>query len=348
MREWPYLGNKSQLTGWIWSHVQPLLAGKPQPMVADLFAGSCSVARMLHRQGVGVLANDTLYVSYVLQRAYLDPWASAEEEARAGELVRQLACTPPGDGFIRQTYTPAGGRLFFTEPNGAKIDAIRQALERVRGRVSDKVFYVALACLLHAACAAANTAGTFAAYLKRLKPSALRPLTMETERVGVTGFCYSPPPAICHCGDAASVAQAAAQACDIIYLDPPYMFRQYGSYLHLLTTIARGDTPSIYGRAGTRTDWQPSPYCLKHECRAALHALLQLIASAPNRRACHVLLSHSSDANLTAESLTSLLSEFGQVVVHTQAHKRYRSHPSGTPSVQEYLFVLQLATPAAE
>jgi len=327
-----------------------VLADRRQPMVADLFAGSCSVARMLHQRGVGVFANDLLDVSYVLQRAYLEPWASAAEEADAMRLLQQLDRVAAGrDGFIRRTYTPAGGRLFFTEENGGRIDAIRQELERARGWVSEKVYYVALACLLHAACCVANTAGTFAAYLKRLKPSALRPLGLDAQRVGIPSYSGSSPASLCHQGDAASVAEAAAQACDLVYLDPPYMFRQYGSYLHLLSTIVAGDCPATYGLVGTRTGWQPSLYCIKRQCSAALRTLLQRIVRAPNRRTSHVLLSYSSEAVMAIQSLVSLLSEFGQVTVHAHTHKRYRSQPghsSHSTDVLEYLCVVTLSSRA--
>jgi adenine-specific DNA-methyltransferase len=51
---------------------------------------------------------------------------------------------------------------------------------------------------------------------------------------------------------------------DILYIDPPYNSRQYGSNYHLLETVSRYDSPNIYGKTGIRPyDDVKSKYCQK-------------------------------------------------------------------------------------
>ena len=45
--------------------------------------------------------------------------------------------------------------------------------------------------------------------------------------------------------------------CDLCYIDPPYMKRQYAANYHLLETLAREDEPEAIGVSGLRP-WRGS------------------------------------------------------------------------------------------
>ena len=72
-------------------------------------------------------------------------------------------------GFIGAHFAPAGGRMYFTQENADRIDAIRRRLHEwwTSGLIQDDAYYVLLAALIEGADRVANTAGVYAAYIKR-------------------------------------------------------------------------------------------------------------------------------------------------------------------------------------
>lgn len=62
-----YIGNKEKLSNWIIDEM-PLKKGT----VIDIFAGGCSISYALKKAGYSVIANDILYVDYVLAKALIE------------------------------------------------------------------------------------------------------------------------------------------------------------------------------------------------------------------------------------------------------------------------------------
>jgi adenine-specific DNA-methyltransferase len=228
----------------------------------------------------------------------------------------------PERGFIAEHYAPAGGRMYFTEENAERIDAIRRRLHewRAEGLIGDDAFYILLAALIEAADRVANTAGVYAAYIKRWQPNAHRPLTLAP-----IAPLRGPRGSTAHQDDATRVARTLGSI-DLLYIDPPYNNRQYAGYYHVPEIIARGwfdARPAIAGKTGLLTErTQRSTWCSP---RLVERSLVELL-SATNAR--HVLVSYNSEGLLTESAMRATLARFavdGRVRCFWRAYRRYRA-----------------------
>jgi adenine-specific DNA-methyltransferase len=355
-----YIGNKTRLLGFIQRAAASV--GLTGGSMHDAFSGTASVGRAFKALGWRVASSDIMTYSYVFQRAYVVTQRSPSfADLRSGvsdlratlrstrfreALARRRARTErasvspepgaalaavaeylsswiePEPGFMTRHYSPLGGRMYFTEENAGRIDAVRRRLHewRAEGLIADDEFFVLLAALIEAADRVANTAGVYAAYIKSWQPNALRPLTL-TPLSPVRG----PRGAQAHQADAATVA-AALGPVDLLYVDPPYNSRQYAGYYHVPEIIARGwfdDTPAIAGKTGLlavrdqRSDW-----CSARKVAGALAELLEAT------RARHILVSYNSEGLLPEDAMRSILERHSpdqQVRRFTHTYRRYRA-----------------------
>ena len=350
-----YIGNKTRLLPFLLRSLEKL--GIVPGAAHDAFAGTAAVGRALKRAGWRVASSDLMTYSYVLQRAYVVAGrmpdfraliASDRELARAlrspalrervtkrngaangTPSARRLvaigeylgAWLEPEAGFITRSFSPVGGRMYFTEENAGRIDAARRTLHEWRrdGLIEEDAYFILLAALIEGADRVANTAGVYAAYIKSWQSNAARPLIVAPE-----------PPvrgrrSCAHVGDAADVARALGPV-RLLYIDPPYNSRQYAGYYHVPEILARGwfdETPSLKGKTGLLSDGtQRSSWCSPRRVASALRDLL----SATGAR--HVLVSYNSEGLLADQELQAVLGEAaidGRVHRFTHHYRRYRS-----------------------
>jgi adenine-specific DNA-methyltransferase len=334
-----YIGNKTKLLPFLRSAIARL---RITPGVAhDAFAGTAAVGRALKADGWRVHSSDLMTYSYVMQRAYVvasrvdsfrrlakvDPAIRAALAKRAAGRVEAIAKhltagLPPIDGFFARHFGPAGGRMYFTDDNARRIDSARTALHewRAAGLVDDDTFYVLLAAIIEGADRVANTAGVYAAYIKKWQPNALRPFNIMAE-LPVASRARS----VAHQADAIQVA-ASLGPIDVLYVDPPYNSRQYAGYYHVPELIARGwfdDAVVLRGKTGLIADReQRSAWCSR---RYAPGALRDLLAATGAR---HVLVSYNSEGVIEDREFRDILREAsidGRVRRSTLRYKRYRA-----------------------
>jgi adenine-specific DNA-methyltransferase len=342
-----YIGNKQRLLPFILRALRGL--GVEPGTAHDAFAGTAAVGRALKETGWRVASSDLMTYSYVFQRAYVvaqdvpsfaDLRAADPEVRRAlrsprfREAVRARGGSPlaavaeylarwlePERGFMAEHFAPAGGRMYFTQANAERIDAVRRRLHEWRsdGAIDDTAYFVLLAALIEGADRVANTAGVYAAYIKSWQQNARRPLELSPERPvrGVAG-------ATAHRDDAAAVARQLG-AVDLLYIDPPYNTRQYTGYYHIPELIARGwfaERPLLRGKTGLPTDRaQPSAWCSSRRVR---HALAELLYATGAR---HVLLSYNSEGLLADADMRDELSRYAIAGVRrfVRGYRRYRA-----------------------
>ena len=109
-------------------------------------------------------------------------------------------------------------------------------------------------CLLEAVSKISNIAGVYAAYLKKVSANAEKDIILKSEKA-----CYYKNNTFLN-DNVSNIIDKVK--CDILYIDPPYNTRQYGSNYHILETIVRNDNPVITGITGLRqTD--KSKFCSK-------------------------------------------------------------------------------------
>lgn len=345
-----YIGNKTRLLPFILEAVTSLGLG---PGAAhDACAGTAVVGRELKVAGWRVASSDIMTYSYVFQRAYVvaqrvpsfaelragDPdvrRAMRSERFRAavgrrGPGALSSVCEylsrwlEPERGFVAGHYAPAGGRMYFTDDNAMRIDAIRVRLHdwHAEGLIGDDAFYILLAALLEGADRVANTAGIYAAYIKSWQPNAKRALNLEA-RHPIRGARGS----TAHLADAQKVAGQIGPV-ELLYIDPPYNSRQYAGYYHIPEVIARGwfnELPVARGKTGLIRDATGTTRSAWCSSKGAERALRELLADTQAR---HVLVSYNSEGVLNEAVLRRVLGDAaidGRSRRFVREYRRYRA-----------------------
>lgn len=330
-----FLGSKRALRGFIVDAIHGCHA-ESVTSVADLFCGTATVSAAMRARGWRVTANDTLSVCSTFAEAAL---LHDRSRAFAGlgvsydALLAELNALAGDPDFIHAQYSPAGGRMYLTEANAARVDAIRSRIRTYEPMLTRGDRARLLADLVIAVSSVSNTAGTYGCYLKRWKPRALQPLRLipASSAVGTSGHDV-------HCLDAEILAPRLGAS--VVYADPPYTKRQYAAYYHLLETIVLDDKPAVTGSTGLRP-WREkaSDWCYRSRAPDALRRLLATL------RCRHFFLSYNEDGQIRDEVIRELLADHGEVTTREVTYRRYRSSPQRHkgPRVRERLYHLALS-----
>jgi adenine-specific DNA-methyltransferase len=306
-----YIGSKLSLLPFLEQVWQEIKTGDETTFL-DPFAGTGAVGRRFRELGLTVTSGDLQEYAVALNRAYIGlPAEPADARPRLAELN---ALAPQPGGFLHQQYSPAGGRMYFTEETAARADAIRQQLDawRTADEISEGTFDYLLASLLENLDAVANTASVYGAFLKKFKASALKPLVLKP-----LALPHGGPAGRAVLGDANALV--AVTPTDVLYLDPPYNHRQYGANYHVLETVARYDAPTVGGTTGLRAGYERSAYCSRTQVRKAF---AELIGAAQAR---HILVSYNDEGLLPLAELRALLGARGEVRTFETHYNRYKA-----------------------
>lgn len=246
-----YIGSKLKLLPFIYQTItETIKNNKAKPLnestFCDLFAGTGCEAKAFKSQVKQVIANDKEYYSFVLNQNYIFNHISLKNIDLLFKELNSDILTPHIEGKIYHNYclakqkfiatnfkTGLEKRQYFSDENGAKIDAIRIKIQnwKEKGKINENIYFHLLASLLESADKVANTASVYGAFLKHLKKSASKPMEFI--------------PALFECNDNTHLvfnenANTLIKKIkgDVLYLDPPYNAREYGANYHLLNTIA--------------------------------------------------------------------------------------------------------------
>ena len=301
-----YLGSKRKLTGAILETVAQLRHGH---RVLDLFSGTSRVGHALKRAGYRVVANDHNAYAHTLARCYVE--ADAEcylDDAR--RLVDEFNRLPGRPGYFTATFCE--GSRFFHPKNGARVDAIREAIaEKGLDPILEAVLLVSL---MEAADRVDSTCGVQMAYLKQWAPRALRDLEL---RVPDLAPASSHGPCEAHRLDAVEAARTLSA--DVVYLDPPYNQHSYLSNYHVWESLVLWDKPEVYGRAQKRVDCRSR--------KSAFNSRLQFTTAFTDvldgLDALLIVVSFNDEGFIDREAMEALLSRYGEVTVLAHDYKRY-------------------------
>ena len=346
-----FLGSKRRLLDFLTQRIGRHTAGGQH--FVDLFCGTASVAAEFRGLGLRVTANDHLELCSTMAEARLlnaglprfegllaareIPRGTAEHPYRT--VLALLNDLSPVDGFVHRSYSPASAqfsgvsRMYFSEGNAGRIDAIRQQIEEWEPLLTRGERSLLIADLVRAASTCSNTAGTYGCFLKQWKQRALQPLQLAPSgRPSSKGTGHS-----VFRSDAEELASSLSA--DVVYADPPYTKRQYAAYYHVLETIARYDSPELIGKTGLRP-WatESSDFCYRRKAPAALERLVGRV------RANHFFLSYNADGQIADEVIREILSAHGQLAIAEVPYQRYRSSrlQHRGPLVTERLYHLAL------
>jgi adenine-specific DNA-methyltransferase len=299
------------------------------------------------------------------------PWADLEPLSRAIARLQREGdanlrpgiifghfCRAGKNSEFRSIRGGGGRRNYFSEANALVLDGMLAALRRWRAQrsLSDCEMMMLLASVIEEVVITANVSGTFHDFSRdRLWPNANQRFTLRL------------PPAILAPQRAEVVNCDALEAGpgltrhDVCYIDPPYNFRQYGAYYHLLNFVAAFpflDDPEAYAaelgfvRGQNMRDDHSSSFCYKDDF---VDSLRQLITAVPST---HVVLSYYGGRNhwnhwsATDEPTDQGLTELGalfrdrglfdecEVVPALSVRRNYQSRVGERKSlVDEYLLL---------
>lgn len=313
--------------------------------LCDIFSGTATVARYF-KKDFKIISNDLLHFSYVLQKASIenegypdfskikdsikqDPFDYFDSIHISQESIK-------GVPFIYENYSPnsKSDRQYFSNGNALRIDFIRKTIEdwKIANLLEENEYYYLLAGLIESAPFVSNIAGTYGAYLKHWDKRAHKNLTMvklETVTNNMDNKCFNK--------DANELIREISG--DILYIDPPYNFRQYATNYHVLETISRYDSPQIYGKTGLRPYQDvKSKYCTKKDVLSEFRDLIK------NAQFKHIIVSYSTEGIMDIPSIESVLKEFGQkdtFTIKKIPHRKYKHIASDVEhDLHELLFYI--------
>ena len=330
-----YIGNKQRLLNFIDNVV--INEGLPtRGTFIDVFAGTTSVAKYFKKKGYRLITNDFMTYSYVFQNAYIknnqyptftkliksekivaNPKIFKTKTDALNLVIQYLNNLSGKEGFIFKNYAPVGqfGRQFFSNENAKKIDAIRDKIENWKqgNLINENEYYILLSSLIDAADFVANMSGTYGAYLKIWRSMALKSFTMLAPQLIETNLNHK-----VYKQDSNELIKKIKG--DILYIDPPYNFRQYASNFHILETLACWDNPKVYGKTGLRPyNSQKSLYSQKTNCNNAFADLIK------NANTKYILMSYSNEGIIPDKFIRDTLSKRGKIKVYNQMYRRFRT-----------------------
>lgn len=338
-----FIGSKERLLPFIEESWRRYV-GQGVFLVGDVFCGTAAVSRLFKRLGNKIVANDNLRLGYLFAQATLnisnEPLFSGLFDANEVPINNSNSLFPnPYDhvltylntlkgekGFFFREYSPGGTyrcaheRRYFSDDNACKIDSIRHKIATWKEAylLSEGEYCLLLVDLMRATNRVANIAGTYGCFIKHWDARARKPIRLHKSHITTSPFTHD-----VFCKDANELVRELDF--DVLYLDPPYTWRHYGAYYHILETIAHGDEPAVSGRTGIRA-WEDTSSRYSYRSEAS-KALAELVGSANTK---HIFLSYSNEGLISHEEIIDILSRRGNAICSEVNYRRYLSNNGGT------------------
>ncbi|ADG71704.1 DNA adenine methylase [Brachyspira murdochii] len=348
-----FIGNKENLV----KNMYSILRSKNiyGEIFCDFFAGTANVGKFFKGLNYKIYSSDILYFSYCLQYAYIKNNTIPKfdklldylniknnylfSDSNLELILEYLNNIDSFEGFIYNNYTIGGTenkeyrRMYFSDENAKKIDAIRIEIDKWKNYnlINDNEYFILIASLIESVSFFSNVSGVYAAFQKKwdkraLKPFILKPINLIiNEKENEVFF-----------GNSINIIKNIKT--DILYLDPPYNERQYAPNYHILETIARYDNPKIKGVSGMR-DYsnQKSSFCNK---KTALNDLEFIINNA-NYKYC--ILSYNNEGIMEKENIISVMSKVGKVDLIEFDYLKFKSNSNNNKKfIKEQLYILSI------
>ncbi|HEX7481517.1 MAG TPA: DNA adenine methylase [Polyangiales bacterium] len=328
-----YIGSKRKLV----DQLLAVTAALPEVrIVLDLFSGTSRVGRAWKQHGYVVTANDHNQYAHRLAQCYV----AADRErwsVQAQELLEQLDALPGQPGYFTKTFCEDA--RYFQPKNGARVDAIREAIAALQ--LGPELEAIVLVSLMEAADRVDSTVGLQMAYLKSWAARAHNDLRLRLPELvdGPSGHALMLDAQQC----------AGTGSYDVAYLDPPYNQHKYRNNYHVWESLVRWDKPEVYGIANKRVDCKThtSAFNSRVQIQAALQSLVDALCAR------YLIVSFNDEGYVNEAALRQILQRRGPTAVLRVDYKRYVGaqigiyNPSGvrTGSVghlrnQELIFVV--------
>lgn len=366
-----YIGSKKSLLEFLEKNINKVVWRKNY-IFSDLFAGTWIVWRYFKEKWHSVIANDLQYYSFALNRNYIWNYEMLSFQGLYKELpelfiadlhntkdivLEYLDKLEPKKWFIYKNYSPEWTkgkefeRMYFSDENAWRCDAIRQKIEewKKEEKINENEYYFLLASLLESIDKVANTASVYGAFLKKLKKSAQKTMTLKSADFHISNFTnkstegFSPLLKEWFQVFNKDVNDFILESShDVVYLDPPYNHRQYSWNYHILETIALYDNPKIKWKTWMRDcSNQKSNYSKRAEVKKSFEKLIK------NIDAKYVFLSYNCEWLMSHKEIEDIMSTRGDYWVKTKEYKRFKADKTENrnhkkESVLEYLHYVKI------
>jgi adenine-specific DNA-methyltransferase len=355
-----YIGSKSKIVDVVVDKISQIAPSGSH--ITDLMAGTASVSLALRKKGFRITSNDLMTYSYhhavtrlkfdhipnfTAAQKFIDAYfyqesPHVENIYNYEKIINIISNANPVEGYFWNEFSLAGTpkntpkpRNYFSIENAKKIDGIRGIIKDMVGKklLTHLEYSLVQHDFLMAVNDIANIAGTYGHFLSTINGRAKDSIKLETSSL------YTSSDANTHrVLQGYAEVQAKEIECDLCYIDPPYMKRQYAANYHILETIARGDEPEAMGVSGLRP-WrdQYSNFCTKTKIRNSFQEIFT------SMKCNDYLISYSEDGLLSMEDFRELLIPFGDVYIDEFSHKRFKSNDSKLKSsLKEYMIHLKI------
>jgi adenine-specific DNA-methyltransferase len=300
-----YLGSKRRLV----PTLTELFVRSGATTALDLFTGTTRVAQAFKSAGGRVTAVDTARYSEVFARTWIETDAASVDAAELDAVIAHLNALPGRPGYVTETFCEKS--RFFQPHNGARIDAIRDAI--AADHAGSPLEPILLTSLLLAADRVDSTTGLQMAYVKEWAPRSYKEMELRSpELLPGSGRAIR--------GDAIAAAGDVRRV-DLAYLDPPYNQHRYFTNYHVWETLVAWDRPEHYGVACKRVDARDestkSVFNRKREMPDAMRRTVDAVDAQV------LMVSYNDESWLTLDELREMCSAHATTRVLAFDSKRY-------------------------
>lgn len=324
-----YIGSKAKLSDWIMelidAHTDHIRT------FTDLFAGTATISSQALVKYEKVIINDFLHANNIIYKGFFE--AGDWDRKKISDIITRYNSLDPEtlqDNYFSENF---GGKFY--EYNVSKlIGYIRQDIEDMKDKLTEKEYNILLATLIYNIDKLANTVGHFDAYIKKpIKPQPLRLRLIDAKSFANVEI---------HREDANQLARQIKS--DLVYIDPPYNSRQYCRFYHLYETLIKWDKPKLYGVALKPEPENMSTYCTV-KAKDSFEDLVMnldtryLVVSYNNT---YKSKSNSSENKIKLEEIAEILNRCGETKIFECSHRFFNAGKTEFDDHKELLFITKV------
>lgn len=331
-----YIGSKHTLFKTILGICEQNIINMAELSFMDLFAGTGTVGFNMQTHFKSCDANDLETYSYIINYALL----KCNYTEKLADLIKVCTELEGKEGLIYCNYSEMETceRMFFTNENAKKADAIRQFIESCYKEtkcINIAEYYFLLASLLVSIDKVANTACVYGAYLKKYKGAALKamnfvPIHTKPDINIVANNVYN------RLAESFTAIESDFTDYDVIYLDPPYNQRQYaGNYSPLNYIVKYDEALVLKGKTGLIENYNKSSFCKKGD---VVNTFTNLIAGL---RCKYLIISYNNEGLIPMEEFKQIVMKKGFVKLYKIQYNKFKAQQAVTEQhVEEYLWII--------
>ena len=328
-----FIGSKLSLYEWIYDTIGSFLNTESFDGI-NLLDGCCGtgiISVVGASKGFKITANDLLRFPKIVIPSLTN---TNPNDPMVADLVTLLNHTKNTEkGIFFNNYSQSAGRLYLSNYNAMRVDTLRKLIFDLENKNLQNYL---LTCLIEAMNSVLNTTGVQAAFLKELKPRAKKKLTLERLKSFKASYEVT-----VENKDIVELLKEPNKF-DVVYIDPPYVSREYGQNYHLFETLVSRDDENITPKGITgMIDWSyaKSGFCNKKVAKSLVHDIVKFSKTKL------LIFSYNSEGLLNKEDFFQVARmENFKIECLSKQIKRYKSdskrHFKKDP-LYEFLFVIE-------